>query len=124
MSPTVEVADHGDGACIGSPERKVDAWHPADRAEMGTHFLIDAILFPLSEQVQVEVAQDGGNILLSDESLIWQAIVLLCCHARPPRYVPATSAFPPLASAFRVFRVYCCFVQIVGNYNVIYLLHD
>ncbi len=71
---------------------------------MGTHFLIDAILFPLSEQVQVEVAQDGGNILLSnaltinwgatvDPRFIVGAIVLLCRHARPPRSVSAANFF-------------------------------
>src|SRR2546423_11769775 len=76
MLPIVEVADHRDRACIGSPESKVDACHPVDDEQMGTHFLIDAILFPLSEQVQVEVAQDGGNILLSNALTInWGATV-------------------------------------------------
>src|SRR5690242_9657452 len=59
MLPAIEVTNHRDRMSIGSPEGKIDTCYTVDDAEMGPHFLIDAILFPLSKQVQVEVAQDG-----------------------------------------------------------------
>ena len=104
MVPTVEAAYHINFARIGSPERKIDTRYTVDDAQMGPHFFIDVILFPLSKQVQVEVTQDGGNILLSnaptinrsatvDPRFIVGAIVLLCRHARPPRCVSAANFF-------------------------------
>src|SRR5581483_11458729 len=51
---------------------------------MRSHFFIEAIMLPLPEQIQVEIAEQRWDILLWRRHLSWQVIMLLWyCHATP-----------------------------------------
>ncbi len=82
MTPAIEIAYHRDCACVGSPDREIDALYAVDCAGMRSHFFIETVMLSLAEQIQVEIAEQRWNILLSRRHLSWRVIMSLWyCHS-------------------------------------------
>jgi hypothetical protein len=61
--PTIEIAYDGDRARIGCPNSKIHPCNTMYYTLMRSHLFVDAMVFPLPKQIQVEIAKDGRNSL-------------------------------------------------------------
>src|SRR5579883_1125675 len=76
--PVIETANYGDGQRIGRPDREMDTGYPVLNTRVRPHFLIDTIISPLPEKIEVVVTEDG---------LLFLSVLLICRRRRRTGYI-------------------------------------
>ena len=55
--PAVEISDDRDSQRVGRPDGEVDPGHAINLAQMRAHLFIDAVVFSLPKEIEVEIAK-------------------------------------------------------------------
>src|SRR6266568_756965 len=72
--PGAEVADHGHLSGVGRPDGKVGAAHAVNRHEVSSQLLVQLIMRPLVEQVEVLFAQEGHVMAHPGSGFAWAGV--------------------------------------------------